>query len=252
MPSPLIRIKSALSWLGTAPMPVQSAEAVSLPPEALRCRVHGATDPASFLEFGRRGADDIRAALAGAGFELCAFRTILDFGVGCGRMMRWLTPHTRAAFFGSDIDAEAIAWCRANVPAATFSTNHGLPPLSYANNTFDFVYAISVICHLDETQQFCWLSELRRVARPGAVVMVTLHGESLMDHLPEPLRSEAEVRGFAFVGGQDCRGNCPDRFHMAYHTRKYVARWYPTFFRLLAHVPQGLAAHQDIVILQRV
>ncbi len=246
------RVKSALKRR-TGP-PAAAADG-PIPPEPLRFRVHGPApddEGASFLDVGQRCAQDLVGALAGAGYQLNEFKNILDFGVGCGRTLRWLAPLApNSNFHGADIDHEAIAWCRAHLRPATCTVNGARPPLSYRNGQFDLVYAISVLTHLNESYQFHWLAELRRIARPGALVIVTLHGDPLFGHIPEPLRPQAETHGFVFVESGYWRDIFPEWYQNSFHSRAYVAKWYPRFFRVLAHRPQGLAGHQDIVLLQR-
>jgi len=110
----------------------------AVPPAELRYRVHGDLDVQSFLETGRQCLDDLRAALASVGRDLGSFHEILDFGCGCGRTLRWFEPWAdRARVRGTDIDAEAIDWCRRCLPFASFSVNAGLPPLGFPDGAFD-------------------------------------------------------------------------------------------------------------------
>ena len=130
-----------------------------LPPESLRQRVHGAADVESFLEVGRQCAQDMEAALKHIGMSFSAFETILDFGCGCGRVLRWfIEQHQQKHVFGTDIDRQAMAWCAANIVGGSFSVNAGLPPLVFASNSFDLIYAISVFSHLNEGTSFIGLT----------------------------------------------------------------------------------------------
>src|SRR5262249_36022192 len=120
-------------------------DTIALPPEALRHRVHGAADAESFLEIGRQCAQDIVAALECVGRAPESFEAVLDFGCGCGRVLRWLMPRFGSArLFGSDIDRQALAWCASNLPGGSFTLNAGLPPTGFATQSFDLIYAISV------------------------------------------------------------------------------------------------------------
>lgn len=134
---------------------------------------------------------------------------MLDFGCGCGRTLRWFNgsePHLH----GTDIDAEAIGWCQKNLHFADFEMNEGLPPLDYADETFDLIYAISVFTHLDEERQFLWLDELKRATKPGGIVLLTVHGEHARKVLPDEEAREVEQNGFKFVVSDSMRGslNC--------------------------------------------
>lgn len=73
-----------------APLP---GEETPLPPTPLRYRVTGNRDGDAFLRAGKRSYNDIQQALQTIGRDLDSFSTILDFGCGCGRALRWM-PRT--------------------------------------------------------------------------------------------------------------------------------------------------------------
>jgi len=175
-------------------------ENIPLPPESLRHRVHGAVDAKSFLAVGRQCAQDIVAGLKLIGRAPESFESVLDFGCGCGRVLRWLKPElTSARVFGTDIDRQALAWCSKNLPGIAWSANAGLPPTGFAAQSFDLVYAISVFSHLDEDFQFYWLNELRRITKPGGIVLLSIHGSFYLDTLEEAMVAEIRAKGMLFV-----------------------------------------------------
>lgn len=182
-----------------------------VPPAALRYRVHGSIDMDRFLRAGKRTSRAIRTALKGIGKDFGSFREVLDFGCGCGRTLLWLKdkpPSTN--LYGTDIDAEAISWCKDNIKYAEFDINGALPPLRYASEAFDLVYAISVFTHLDEAFQFRWLEELERVTKPEGIVLVTLHGPATWRVLAPEDAAEVERTGFKFVVSNKMKGIFPD------------------------------------------
>jgi len=110
--------------------------------------------------------------------RLTELDAILDFGVGCGRVARhW--AGSGVDVHGCDYNPVLVEWCRRNLPHVTAASNGLDPPLSYENERFDFVYALSVFTHLTERQQRLWITELRRVTRPGGLVLFTTHGPAL-------------------------------------------------------------------------
>jgi len=227
-------------------------ENIALPPESLRHRVHGAADAESFLAVGRQCAQDIAAALERVGRAPDSFESVLDFGCGCGRVLRWLMPQLSAArVFGSDIDQQALTWCAGNLHGGSFTLNAGRPPTGFAAQSFDLIYAISVFSHLDEDFQFFWLNELRRVTKPGGLVLLSIHGSYYLDTLEEAMVAEIKAKGMLFVVSNGWKNVFPDWYQIALHTKEYILDRYGRYFDVLDYLPSGMAGVQDLVVLQR-
>jgi len=66
------------------------------------------------------------------------------------------------------------------IPSTTILRQTTLP---YASGEFDLIISISILTHLSEHSQELLLSELFRTARPGAVLLLTVHGERAMERV---------------------------------------------------------------------
>ena len=210
-----------------------------LPPPKLRYLVSASPDAEHFIAVGQRCAADIQSALQKVGRELNSFPRILDFGCGCARTLihiKDLAPG--AQFDGADIDSRAIEWCKQNLNFARFSLSKETPPIEYAPDTFDLIYAISVFTHLDEDYQFRWLKELRRIAKPGAVLLLTVDS------------SRADESGFVFQRSYE-EGLFPAWYQNAFHSKEYVLENFGKYFDVLGYFPRTLNDLQDIVVLQK-
>ncbi len=201
-------------------------------------------------------------ALALVGRTFSDFDRLLDFGCGCGRFIRHLGPLSgQVEIHGTDIDPEMIDWLRTNVSYGEYTEAPHEPPLAYPDQHFDLVINHSVFTHLDETYQDLWLAELRRITRPGALVLLTVEGVSswkrLFDaHGPgDPTvcrwRDELESRGILFVRDDTFIGSThPDFYHSTFHTPWYVFKHWARFFDIAAYVPDG-SDTQDLIVLRR-
>lgn len=81
------------------------------------------------------------------------FNTILDFGCGCGRTVRWFDNWAKVkdhSIIGVDIDKELIKWCNNNINILSGIVSEVIPPLPFDNNKFDLIYSISVFSHLND------------------------------------------------------------------------------------------------------
>jgi SAM-dependent methyltransferase len=224
------------------------ADRPTLPPASLRYRVNGNPDAQSFLRVGKRTSEKVEAALGKVGRDFDSFREVLDFGCGCGRTLSWFA-HRPPRLYGTDIDEEAISWCRSNLNFAEFGVNDPRPPLEYHSGAFDLVYAISIFTHLDEDFQFRWLDELRRVTRTRGIVLLTLHGHHVWRNLPQEDKDEIEVEGFKFRPSNSMKGIFPDWYQNAYHTKEYVVDRYSEYFEVVDYIPLGMG-RQDMVVLR--
>jgi SAM-dependent methyltransferase len=230
-------------------------EALSMPVpgDGLMARVAGGADRASFFWSGRESVRELERTLAIVGRSLDSFGSILDFGCGCGRMLLWLEHLGRArALYGTDIDGEAIEWCRHNIPWARVSVNEVEPPLPFGDGAFDLVFNHSVFTHVDERRQDMWLSELRRVARPGAMIVLSVHGEVALPEGAWALRDRLEQDGIAYLDNSSPRElGLPDWYQNAWHAPWYVFEHWGRWFAVRAYVPGGALSYQDHILLER-
>jgi SAM-dependent methyltransferase len=105
--------------------------------------------------------------------------SILDFGCGSGRLLRFLLPHVDegSSLTACDIHAPSIEWLRGHYPAAVrLYVNETQPNLPERDGAFDLACAISVFTHVTRWAE--WLLELRRVLRPGGLLVATVLGEA--------------------------------------------------------------------------
>lgn len=161
-----------------APSAATAEDGLPLPPAQLRTQVGPLhADPEFFLRSGLGDAELVRSLLADAGATVEDLDALLDWGCGCGRVLRhWATlPSTRVA--GCDITPKMVEWCARNLPFADVAVTGLEPPLPYPDDSFDLVYAFSVYTHLSEPLQHAWMRELHRVLRSGGFVIFSTLGE---------------------------------------------------------------------------
>jgi SAM-dependent methyltransferase len=128
-------------------------------------------------------ADLVVVALASAGLELRPGLTVLDFGCSSGRVVRVLAAaFSEVDWHGCDPNADAIAWAAAHLPGIAFARSAEAPPLTYGDAAFDAVFAVSIWSHLAEGAALAWLDEMRRVLRPGGLLLLTTHGLDSVAH----------------------------------------------------------------------
>jgi SAM-dependent methyltransferase len=223
-------------------------DGLRLPPPRLVLRVTGTPDLEWFLNSGAAGMASLRGALVAQGVDVAGLRSVLDFGCGCGRVLRhWAGVGPR--MHGCDYNARLVEWCRRNLTFARFETNALDPPLPFSAEAFDLVYALSVFTHLTASLQESWMRELRRVLVPGGHLVLSVHGRRYADELTSEERAQFErgdlvVRESHEAGTNRCG---------AYHPERYVRETLAAGMEVLDLLPEGARGnpYQDLVILRK-
>jgi SAM-dependent methyltransferase len=223
------------------------AAGMPLPPATLRHWVAGTDDLPWFLNSGQLGAQTIVSILAKQHIELEQLESILDFGCGCGRVLRHLHSAT-VRLHGTDCNRAAIHWCDEKLNFAEFATNHLEPPTRYLPHSFDFIYAFSVYTHLPEALQLAWMREMRRILKPHGLLLITVHGDHYLPQMPlaqkvEYQRGELAVMCAEAVGQNQCN---------AFHPEAYVRNSLAKDFAVVDFIPRGALGNpeQDAYLLR--
>jgi len=244
------RSYEALGALRATRRPAPPADdGLPVPPPRLIVRVAGTADVGWFLESGRLAAESIAESLARHGRRVEEVGALLDFGCGCGRVIRRWAGLGATSIHGTDANERAVAWCRANLPFARFESNGLAPPLPYANESFDLVYALSVFTHLPEDLQLTWISELERLLRPGGLLLLTTHGERYRERLDSQERDAFDA-GRVVVRWAEGAGS---NLCSAFHPPEYVKERLAGRLAVVEFVPEGARGnpHQDLYLLRR-
>ncbi len=227
-----------------------------LPEPARRKRVHGDTNTDGFVINGYSTFRKLSSALADLSLGWGSFPRILDWGCGCGRVLRHFPREVLPRLVGADIDTDNVEWCRRSFPAAEFHAVPLLPPTSLPGDSFDLVIGISVFTHLREQPQHAWLAELSRITRSGGLLLMTIHGPAAgaRANISGEQYHEWMTRGFVATGlNIDLRGAIPDGDYYvnSLHTHDYVRREWGRHFEVLAIHGSSIANHQDLVVMRK-
>ncbi|MDC7682069.1 class I SAM-dependent methyltransferase [Asticcacaulis sp. BYS171W] len=235
-----------------------SADGLPLPPADMRVMVAGTQNVDWFLGFGANMLETILDLMASCGVVLGPDDELLDFGCGCGRVLRhWekvgakigATGGDGPKLSGTDYNPRLYDWCRRNLPFASLSLNKATPPLTYGDNRFDLIYSISVFTHLAADLQIAWMDELRRICKPGGHILITTHGDSFRSGLNET-EGAAYDRGELVLRFEEASGmNLCNAFHPQSYVREVLSRG----FTVEAFVGVGTrdGIYQDLWLLRK-
>jgi SAM-dependent methyltransferase len=127
-----------------------------------------------------------------------------------------------------------------------------MPPMDYNAGTFDFIFSVSVFTHFDETMQFAWLKELKRISKPGGILILTVHGNDVSLQKPGKQKILVAEKGFSYSVVQTGRfklDGLPDFYQSTQHSREYIEDTWSYFFKIVKYVKNGMNSQQDAVIL---
>jgi SAM-dependent methyltransferase len=223
-------------------------DGLPLPSPQLIFLVSGQYGVESFYHNGLLGAQCIEQILEKNGLHIKQFSCILDFGCGCGRVIRHWHRLAGPKLYGVDYNPVSIDWCRDALRFADFRTNDLDRGLDFKDETFDFVYAISVLTHLTEELQNFWLGELRRILKPGGVLLLTTAGRTRLHQLSPEEQARFES-GQLVVRYQKYEGtNVCGTFHPEPYFRPILAQR----FTMIDYIEGGAKdANQDVFLVRK-
>jgi SAM-dependent methyltransferase len=191
-----------------------------------------------------------------AGRPIVDLGTVLDWGVGCGRVLRQIreSGEGRAGTtIGLDIDEVNVRWCAQNLAAHGDFGVLSLDGFELEERSVDFLYGISVMTHLTEHHQLMWLEQIGRILKPGGLAVLTVHGEGLYYRQPQALFAPF-VERFGFFDGIADNAIGEDRstyYRSTYQSRSYIRQAWSRYFEIIDVIVMGHHFSQDYVVLRR-
>ena len=143
---------------------------------------------------------------------------VAEWGCGLARIVRPLQRLTGWPTTGFDYNAASITWCARHVPGIAFHKNELDPPLPVPAKSFDALYCISVFTHLPEDLHMAWIGEIRRVLKPGGLLIASFHSDQVVDRL-RPSEAARFRAGELVVRSHRRKGG---RLFAAYHPRAFI------------------------------
>lgn len=227
-----------------------AADGLPLPPARMRTQIGPLhADATFFLESGRHNADTITLLLEEAGTSVEECGSLLDWGCGCGRVLRHWATLDETSVHGCDITPRMVAWCAENLPFAHVRVNELSPPLPYEESSFGLVYAFSVMTHLSEPLQHEWVAEARRVLKPGGLFVFSTLGEYYVSRnrlTPDEQRSFNDGNLVVLYERSAGSSLCS-----AYHPQEYVSRELARDLDVVSFRPAADDGRHDLHVLRR-
>jgi len=238
---------------------LRTDDGLPVPPIEMRDKVRKSAILAEdFLLEGKEAYQSINLILAENGVRVGADSAVYDFGVGCGRLARYFLTQPLGTFYGSDVDTSLVGWCATHlngpsIGTTRFFTNGYLPPIDLPSESIDFLYAISVITHMNEEAQLQWLEELPRVVKPGGHILLSYldvsrkapgrHNASGI-YVTERIDREFKRHWLGENGA-------PTVYYDTHNSADYLASRLRKSCEFVAQVDRAIRNHQNVVLMRK-
>jgi SAM-dependent methyltransferase len=243
---------------------VDASQVAPFPPSDMMYRVSGLRDEQDFAQHGKH----LFLALSQASPKpLALYRSILDFGVGSGRVARMFMGF-KGSYVGADVDHELVNWVSGAMSWVTPMCTIPREPLRCPDAVFELVIAVSVFTHMNELDSEFYLRELHRVTRPGATLLLTVHGERALKRAEteeiifnmisvgrtdiQAARSRSHSPGFTFILQPDGHLTT-DRYEygISFTDETYIKSKWSSIFRINRIAYGAIYDFQDIVVMTK-
>jgi SAM-dependent methyltransferase len=221
-------------------------------------RVSGPKErPISFINKGFTASRRLRAIALKHGVKLDSPQLrILDWGVGCGRVIRHFEDLPTSDLWGVDIDEDNVAWCNGNLRSKSFLTNLS-PPTPLADATCDLIYSCSVLSHLTEESTLEWLAEMQRLLSADGIGLLSFNGTAnAATYLSRRPREFVQMLQTGFYDN-DINHDL-DGFigNSEYYRATFCSdQWWQTafskYFELVSVEPGVVSNHQNIAVVRK-
>jgi SAM-dependent methyltransferase len=136
----------------------------------------------------------VKSKSASIGAPVAPESTVLDFGCGWGRFLRFFWKDVDATnLYGVDVDPGVIDLCLQTGVPGTLRVLESYDRLPFRDAFFSHVMAYSVFTHLPEKVHLHWMKEIARVTKPGASFCLTLEPRRFLDFVSRLNERTAET-----------------------------------------------------------
>jgi SAM-dependent methyltransferase len=158
-------------------------------------------------------------------------KAVLEWGCGVSRIVRHLYKFIdpKTIVYACDINEAMIEWSKNNINNIAYSKIDYIPPTQYFLGQFDMVYAISVLTHIDTTQQKNWIIEIHRMLADNGIFLFTTHGSHYFHHLISSEKKELNEKG-AYTRYYNKKGH---RMMTTYNSAKEFCQLIEQYFQVL-------------------
>lgn len=183
--------------------------------------------------------------------------SILDFGCGNGRVALPFFDKYHRPSVCADVDPQVIAYLKEAIPGANPIKTGYEPPLPFADQSFDVIYALSVWTHLPAEHQSMWLTEIARILKDDGLALLSTSSYAALASRRRTLPAWRDVtdidlkeQGFIFKASPPPRG-VTGVYGYAAHDPEWVRRHWANWFEVRETKLGAIEGVQDLHVLSK-
>lgn len=222
------------------------------PPGPLAERVLDVSDPRQMALVSLKALHDMLEPVSRQR-PLESFRSVLDWGCGCGVLETFMPRLLPAAeITGIDSDEEAIEWCLRSGLPGTYRSVPALPPTGLGAGSYDLVLGYSRLPRVGRDDQTAWIAEISRLLASGGYAALTVYGELVRPFIADKrVLEELDSEGISEGAVESGRGGAVNGSRPTYQTRTYCMEEYARWLDVVDYVEGGVNSQQDLVVLRK-
>lgn len=179
---------------------------------------------------------------------------LLDWGVGCARVLQHFANDTQFKCFGIDIDKENIKWCTMNLSNLSAYTVPLEPPTLLDDQYFNVIISSSVLSHLIPKYWESWLQEIKRVIKNNGTAFISFHGDhscsAILGNNKSALKQVSQCGYVNLNASSDLGIEFEKYYRNTFYTDVNARQLFDKHFFVEALIPGLLSSSQTVAVLK--
>lgn len=200
-----------------------------------------------YLADGWRTLSELMLLLESVGQPLLNMGRVLEFASGFGRFTRHLAKVLPGKVTCSDVMPGSVDFLRMQFGVDGFESSHD-PEQIKITDTFDLVFVLSMFTHLPPQMWAPWLLTLKRLVRPGGLLVFSVHNEDFARAAGVVFSPE----GTHFIASSESPSLDGYTYGTTFTTRKFVEASVRNMFNAdpTLYKPYAFWSGQDAVVVR--
>ncbi|MEO8386286.1 MAG: class I SAM-dependent methyltransferase [Betaproteobacteria bacterium] len=170
-----------------------------------------------YLSDGWRTLSELMLLLESVDRPLSKTASVLEFAAGFGRFTRHLVKALPGRVTCSDVMPGSVAFLQEQFGVVAFESSHYPERITHAVQ-YELVFVLSMFTHLPAHMWSPWLRALKRMLKPGGLLVFSVHNEQFAKKLGVAF----DANGTHFIASSESPSIDAKTYGTTFTTRKFV------------------------------